>query len=478
MDTLPRTALLLVMLIVIGAGLALCSCAGAIARRIVEAPNHSTQTLYPHYTSLPMSVGSTLDGSGQALTMRSMPVESGAVSLRMLVLEPADAPFARVANGEWRRAWKPTLREPVGTVILLHGMWSRIDYLTDHGVSFANAGWRTVILELRGHGESTGDTVTYGNSESREVIEVLRRLQTDGTLHPPVALIGWSMGGSVAIMAAGRGAPVDSVVAVAPFARLRDVAPNFAAHFGGWLKWLATDSLTDAVIKRAGEIGGFDPLTDSPLALVPSVHQPLLLLHGVKDDLIPAEQSQLLASAAGGPVTYLQVPGDDHVETVLNATLSVPLILDWLRHTPTNRQASDAPLMLIGPLATHPGDQETGVSTWAWRPVPWDFSGPWPRPAGTRWLRLWPAIPLPWLFRDLDLDLGTMPRSDQTTYAGVTIGATPFLEPSPRPRHRRYRIPGWLHRPGTDVTIRLDTTDPDTGVSWPGGSAILQPAGQ
>ncbi len=453
-------------------------CANSIAERMVAAPNGEYHALYPHYTSIPAGVASAIDQDSQAVHLRRMPVESGAVSLRMVVLEPADAPFARIAQGEWRRAWKPTLREPVGTVILLHGLWGSIDYLTDHGVAFANAGWRTVILELRGHGESTGNTVTYGNTESRDVIEVLERLRADGTLHGPVALVGWSLGGAVAIMAAGRGAPVDAVVAVAPFAHLRDVAPNFAAQFGGWFSWLATDGLADRVIARAGVIGGFDPIADSPLALVPHVHQPLLLVHSSADDLIPVTQSKRLADAAGGPVTYILVPGMEHGEEVLNAALSVPAILDWLRRTPPGRAASDDPLMLIGPLANHPGKEASGISTWTWRPLPWDLTGTWPRPAGVRWLRVWPAIPLPWLYRDLDLDLGTMECGDETRYAGVVIGATPFSQPWPAARSRRYRIPGWLQRPDGEVTIRLESDQKDTGVSWAGGAPIMRPAPQ
>ena len=467
-----------VMLIL--AGIVLSSCSGPLARRMVEAPNLNYHTIYPDYTSLPMSVGTALDAHQQALHIRRMPVESGAVSLRMLVIEPADAPFARSRDNQWRRAWQPTLREPVGTVVLLHGMWGSIDFLIDHGVAFANAGWRTVLVELPGHGESTGDTVTYGNRESRDVIEVLQRLQADGTLRPPVALIGWSLGGSVAILAAARGAPVDSVVAIAPFARLRDVAPNFADRFGGWLKWLATDSLTDAVIAKAGDLAGFDPLADSPLTAIPHVQQPLLLLHGADDTLIPPQQSELLAHAAraaGNRSVYRAlIPGQDHIETVLNASLTVPEVLDWLRHTPTNRQASDAPLMLVGPLTNHPGEPETGISTWTWRAAPWDFTGPWPRPAGVRRLRLWPTIPLPWLYRDLTIDLGTMPRSDTTTYNGVTIGTTPYLQPWPGSQHRRYYIPGWLQTPNGELTIRMETAEAETGVSWAGGSAIMQPA--
>lgn len=461
-------------------GAVLSSCSGPIARRMVEAPNLNYHTIYPGFTSLPMSVGTAIDQHQQAVCVRRIPVESGAVSLRLLVIEPADAPFARVHDNEWRRAWRPTLREPVGTVVLLHGMWGSIDFLTDHGVAFANAGWRTVLLELPGHGESTGSTMSYGNRESRAVIEALQRLQADGTMHPPIALIGWSLGGSVALMAAARGAPVDSVIAVAPFARLRDVAPNFADRFGGWLRWLATDSLTDAVIAKAGTFGGFDPLADSPFAAMAHLRQPLLLLHGTDDTLISPRQSELLANtaiAAGNrSVSRWLIPGQDHIETVVNAALTVPLILDWLRHTPSNRRASDVPLMLVGPLANHPGEPETGLSTWTWRATPWDFTGPWPRPAGVRRLRLWPTIPLPWLYRDLDLDLGTMPRSDVTTYNHVTIGSTPYLQPCPGSHHRRYSIPGWLHTPQGELTIRLETEEAETGVSWAGGSAIMQPA--
>jgi hypothetical protein len=301
----------------------------------------------------------------------------------------------------------------------------------------------------------------------------LSRLRAAGALAGRVAVFGCSYGASVALMATAWGPRDDiaGVVAIAPFARLRDVAPNFADRFvPWWARWVVTRGLVDRVVTAMGEQAGFEPERDSPLAVAPQVRCPVLLLHGADDDLVPPAQSELLAAALGGPVQRVVVPGQEHIREVIDPGLSVPVALPWLGRLL-------APGLFVctdGPLLGWVGEPLAPVrATWAWRPAPIDRTSDWPRPAGGRNLRTWVGVPVAWLGRDLQLDLGTVSGSDRTWYDGIEIGQTADLLPG-MAVFRRYHIPAWANwQPRGTLTIHLETRAEGHGIRWSHGGVAL-----
>lgn len=447
----------------------LASCAGPIAARVVRAPNHAIAGSLPAQTTAPQALGGALSAG---VGVRRVPVDGGRISLRAVVIEPADEPFAPdgAEAEQWRRLPPITVRRPLGTVVVLHGLWGSAEITAPHGACLANAGFRCVLIDLRGHGESTGATISFGKHEADDLRDVLRILRADGTISGPTALVGFSYGASVALMAAGQGIGVRGVAAVAPFARLRDVAPNFARAFVGWLAWFATEGLADRVVARAGELGGFDPLADSPLAAAPAVRMPVLLVHGEKDTLVPPEQSALLDATLGGPHRRVLVPGQDHIEEVLDPGLSLPALLPWLERL----LAPDAYRSVDGPLVGWTGEVLAPLSAaWAWRSAPADRTADWPRPAGGRNVRTWATVPPAWIGRDLELLLGTVTRADETYAGGVRIGGIDVVG---LPVCRVHRVPGWLVGAHVEFTVRVLADKPGDGIRWAGGgTALLRP---
>ena len=454
----------------------LTGCAGTLAARVVRAPNQASAGEFPARTSVPS--GLPQDGSIMA---RRIAVDSGSTSIRAIIVEPTTEPrySYELMSGDtiWVGERPPvTLRAPLGTVVMLHGLWGRSEQLQAHALALANAGFRCVLLDLRGHGESTGATVSFGRQEARDVNEALGRLRAAGVLTGRVALFGCSYGGSVALMAAAAEAPgfIAGVVAVAPFARLREVAPNFADRFvPWWAGWLVTRGLVDRVVVAMGEQAGFDPERDSPLAAAPQVRCPVLLLHGAEDDLVPPAQSALLAAALGGPVRCMLIPGQEHIREVIDPGLSLPLALPWLGQL----LAPGAFVCTDGPLLGWVGEPLASVqASWAWRVSPVDRTSDWPRPAGGRNLRTWVELPLAWLGRDLQVDLGTVTGADRTWYEDIEIGHTPDLLPNLQ-LFRRHVIPGWANWRGRgELTVRLETRVEGHGIRWAnGGVGLVQP---
>lgn len=92
--------------------------------------------------------------------------------------------------------------EPTGTVILLHGGGQTRHSWHRAGSRFAAAGWDTLSLDARGHGDS--EWAADGNYDYDAMVDDLRRVVEQSALARPPVLVGASMGGSTALVAAGE----------------------------------------------------------------------------------------------------------------------------------------------------------------------------------------------------------------------------------------------------------------------------------
>lgn len=214
------------------------------------------------------------------------------------------------------RAWVlEPLQAPRGTVLVLHGI--RDGKL--HQLSAARAhvarGLRAVVVDSRGHGESSGRFLTYGVEESRDLSELLDRLQDRGRFMPPLAVVGSSYGAATALLLAARDARVRTVVASAPFASLREVIPAYLRWIGGPLGGLVPAAWIDARLAYASAQAGFDPAAACPRCVAPRIAASVLLIHSRDDERIPFSHTVAIHAALRSPKRLLPVAGVGHVDT-------------------------------------------------------------------------------------------------------------------------------------------------------------------
>jgi pimeloyl-ACP methyl ester carboxylesterase len=244
------------------------------------------------------------------------------------------------------------VRYPKGTIFVLHGIGDRKDkvpYLL-WGRVLAQAGYRAVLVDLRGHGRSTGRYMSYGVHESRDMAQLLDAFEEQGLIYGPVGVWGISYGGAVAIQWAGIDPRVKAVVALEPFCTLRDAVRDFApVVLGGW-SFLAQPPVLRAVTNAAAALAGFDPDDASPLRAITRTRAPVLLVHGTADRHLPPYHSIRLHDAAPDHSELDLVEGDGHL------TL-------WVRHFAEVRKRVtgffDRNLLAGGP-ATRPAPQLAG----------------------------------------------------------------------------------------------------------------------
>jgi pimeloyl-ACP methyl ester carboxylesterase len=122
-----------------------------------------------------------------------------------------------------------------GTVVYLHGIADNRASARGIIQRYRARGLDVLAYDSRGHGDSGGETCTYGFFEKQD----LRRI-IDSITSGPVILLGTSLGAAVAIQEAADDPRVSAIVAAEVFSVLRTVARERAPFF-----------LTDGTIKKA-----------------------------------------------------------------------------------------------------------------------------------------------------------------------------------------------------------------------------------
>ena len=165
---------------------------------------------------------------------------------------------------------------------------------------FVTHGFEVVTYDSRAHGESGGDTCTYGFFEKIDLPRVLDRIETR-----PLILIGQSLGAAVALQTAAQDHRVGGVVAAETFSDLRTVAAERAPFF--FRPWAIAAAFT-AAEQRAGFIAD----AVSPQHAAAQITVPTLLIHGAQDLDTPPEHSKRVFAALRGPKRLILVPGAGH----------------------------------------------------------------------------------------------------------------------------------------------------------------------
>ncbi len=215
-----------------------------------------------------------------------VPVGPPKATLSVSVVEPSSGPHAK------------------GTVLVVHGIYGRSITMLHTAHRLAGAGYRAVLVDLRGHGRSTGDYLTYGTQEARDLSQVIDAVQARGLVDGPIGVYGISYGATTSIHLAALDWRVRAVVAVEPFAAVR---PELT-HFGPMIP----DETFEKAVWRAGCEAGFDPEFSDAADAIARTPAAVLLMHGTDDWIVPYWNSVLLRRQATGHCELVAFPQRGH----------------------------------------------------------------------------------------------------------------------------------------------------------------------
>lgn len=126
------------------------------------------------------------------------------------------------------------VEQPRAVIIYLTGiMQPSVTYFYGHSAWMAKEGYATILLEVRGHGNSEGNRIGLGYEETADVRAVVNYIKSQTKYKEvPVVIQGVSMGGSIAINAFGQIPEIDGLIAMSAYSSVEDVALEGMRQYG------------------------------------------------------------------------------------------------------------------------------------------------------------------------------------------------------------------------------------------------------
>lgn len=206
-----------------------------------------------------------------------------------------DTPDGETLHG-W---WLPAESKARGTVYFLHGNAQNISSHIMNVAWLPERRYNVFLIDYRGYGRSTGAPDIEGALHDSET--GLRWLAEQPDVEgQPLFLLGQSLGGALGTVLASEWVKrdeqpsLDGIILDGTFSGFRAIAREKLGSF--WLTWPLQIPLSWTI---TDEYEGFEHIADlSPV--------PVMVIHSVRDGIIPFHHGQRLFEAAKQPKTFLQ----------------------------------------------------------------------------------------------------------------------------------------------------------------------------
>lgn len=226
--------------------------------------------------------------------------------------------------------------EAVGAILMAHCFTCGKDLPVSTRLAggLVQRSYAVLRFDFTGLGESEGE---FSSTTVSTNVEDLKRaaLALIGEGFGPCGMIGHSMGGAAALLAAGALKSVESIAVIgAPF----DVG-HVTGHFGGAVEEIRSQGQADVdlagrsfTIQRAF----LDDLEAHPDGEhIAELGRPLLVVHAVDDEVVEVSEGERIFAAARQPKAFLPLlPPADHLLTDRpTAAWLAEQLADWFDHT-------------------------------------------------------------------------------------------------------------------------------------------------
>ncbi len=212
--------------------------------------------------------------------------------------------------------------------ILMHGYTSckASEGLLELASELSRRGYIVVLFDFRGHGESGGKT-TIGPREVFDVETVVKEVER---LYPgyDIILVGFSMGGALAVVAGTKLPEVDAIAADSPYYSLEDVIPRWLDAYTPFPAWL-------------GSLAGFygeilaDISTEFGPKYIMAINKPLLVFYGTEDPLVLEDEMRRIVDRSNCGRLIVVEAGHVEAPEYLGIERYVDLLEELLNQTKT-----------------------------------------------------------------------------------------------------------------------------------------------
>ena len=201
-------------------------------------------------------------------------------------------------------------------LVLCHGFHGSCADLADVAEEYRDLGYNVLMFDFRGCGDSQGVTTSGGYHEVHDIMAAVAyvkgRPETDVRA---IGVVGFSMGGATAIMAAAMCDDIHTLITDSAFANINAVVEVAFAHFFKRLRFAQISkpvfSSTLWFTQRFARMRISRLVPEKSMAAM--TPRPVLIIHGDRDQVVPVEHAHRLYAAARGHKELWIAPNARHV---------------------------------------------------------------------------------------------------------------------------------------------------------------------
>ncbi|MFW6287798.1 MAG: alpha/beta hydrolase [bacterium] len=205
------------------------------------------------------------------------------------------------------------VKEPKAVIIFLSGIHNpSVTAFFGHSKMFMEEGYASILVEMRAHGESQGDTIALGYKEYLDVQAAVNYIKgTPEYAGVPIVAYGLSMGASTAINSIGNISEIDGLVSLSAYSSWEDVFSDNMVKMGAPAFYA---SIQKPFVKLYSLVKyGLSSYNNTPENNISKLgNRPALLIHSTGDSQIPYINFERLAAAAPPHVETWTREGDLH----------------------------------------------------------------------------------------------------------------------------------------------------------------------
>ena len=194
--------------------------------------------------------------------------------------------------------------------VLLHGYTGWKEEMYPFAREYFTRGYHCLVPDLRCQGESEGDFIGMGYTDSNDVLRWIDLILAEDP-EAKIVLHGQSMGAATAVILSGNADLPENVVAAVTDSSYVDACTMFGEKAKAWFhlpSFPIVNSMRDMLLFR----GGYDLYRASPIRAVESAGIPILFIHGSEDKMISVDQAYALYDADPSEKQLLIIEGAGH----------------------------------------------------------------------------------------------------------------------------------------------------------------------
>ena len=201
-----------------------------------------------------------------------------------------------------------TVAKPKAIIIYLSGIRQpSVTYFYGHAKWMKSEGYASFLLEVRGHGNSSGNRVCLGYEEVADVKAVVTYIkQQEHYRDVPIVIHGVSMGGAIAINSFGQLPEISGLIAMSAYSSFEDVVADTMEQY--YIPGFVRSIEKQLIRVSLKSVFGDKVDENKPIRQVDNIRgRSVLLIASVNDTQVSSENmNRLLKEASGKCESWLR----------------------------------------------------------------------------------------------------------------------------------------------------------------------------